>query len=264
MTADDSVPSGIDTTVAHGARIYDYLLNGKDNFEVDRNAAEAALASAPILRTVATENRAFLGRVVRFLAAEAGIRQFIDIGTGLPTQNNVHQIAQAAAPGTRVVYVDNDPIVLAHGRALLSVDETTTVIQADIRQPGEIFHHPQLRELIDFDEPVAILLIGVMHFVSHDEDPAGIMSYLRDAVVPGSYLAVSQITADRHPEAVASAVHAFGQGGSHGTPRSREEIEQLFAGCELIEPGLVYVPEWRPDSASEHSGWILGGVGRKL
>jgi len=253
-------PVGIDVTVAHEARIYDYLLGGKDNYAVDREAAERALVAAPMLRTVAWENRKFLGRVVHFLVAEAGIRQFIDIGTGLPAQGNVHEVAQAVGPSTRVVYVDNDPIVLVHANALLAKDDSTTVIQADVRRPEQILNHPELRKLIDFDEPVAVLLIAVLHFVTPEENPSGIVSYLRDAVIPGSYLAISHITADEHPEAVAHAIQALGK----GTPRSRLEIERLFAGFDLVEPGLVYVQEWRPEgSFASGSGWVIGGLGHK-
>lgn len=263
MTEENRAPAGIDTTIAHGARIYDYLLGGKNNYAADRAAADHALGAAPVLRSVAWENRTFLGRVVRFLTAEAGIRQFLDIGTGLPAQGNVHEVAQSVEPGSRVVYVDNDPIVRVHGQALLAQDASTTVIDADLRRPAEILAHPELRALIDFDEPVAVLLIGVLHFVSADQDPAGIVSQLRDAMVPGSYLAISQITADRHPEAVAGAVRAFGHGGSEGTPRTRAEIESFFEGCEMVEPGLVYVSMWRPDTPhASDSGWIMGGVGR--
>ena len=264
MSDESRAPAGIDTTVAHGARIYDYLLGGKNNYAVDREAAERALAVVPVLRDMAWENRRFLGRVVRFLAGEAGIRQFIDIGAGLPAQGNVHEVAQATAPGVRVVYVDNDPIVRVHGTALLAKDDSTTIIQADLRQPEEILEHPQLRKLIDFGEPVAILLITVLHFLGPEEDPFGIVAYLRDAMIPGSYLALSHATADQHPEAVASGVRAVAQGGVRVTPRSRAEIERLFAGFELVEPGLVYIPEWRSESSfSSGSGWILGGVGRK-
>src|SRR6266498_1582061 len=180
----------INTDVAHPARMYDYYLGGKDNFPADREAADQALAASPAVRDMARQNRAFLQRVVRFLARDAGIRQFIDIGAGLPTQGNVHEIAQAITPDARVVYVDNDPIVVVHSDALLA-GHNTTAIKADLREPNVILEHPEVREVIDLDQPVAVLLVAVLHFLQDADDPVGVVARLRDAMAAGSYLAIS-------------------------------------------------------------------------
>jgi hypothetical protein len=192
-------PDGIDTRAPNPARIYDYLLGGKDHYPADRQAAEAVLAVAPQAREGARENRAFLQRAVRYLA-EAGVRQFLDIGTGLPTQGNVHQVAQAVMPEARVVYVDHDPVVHTHANALLTNNSPTTVaVIGDLREPEAILDHPEVRRLLDFTRPIAVLLVAVLHFIRDAEDPAGIVTRLRDAMAPGSYLVVSHATGDFHP-----------------------------------------------------------------
>jgi hypothetical protein len=189
-------PSDVDTSRPHTARMYDFYLNGKDNYAADRNAAREVLRVAPEIRDTALANRAFLGRAVRYLVRDAGIRQIIDIGTGIPAAGNVHEVAQQAAPDVRVAYVDNDPIVHVHADALLTGTGITSIVLADLRDPEAILGHPQIRELIDFTDPVALLLIAILHFITDEEGPAGIVATLRDALAPGSYLALSHATGD--------------------------------------------------------------------
>jgi hypothetical protein len=251
------------------ARMYDYYLGGKDNFSVDREAAEQVLSAAPEVRILARENRAFLGRAVRFLAAEAGIRQFIDVGTGLPTQGNVHEIAQHVAPAARVVYVDNDPIVRAHAKALLPSDGTTAVIEADMREPRVILEHPDLHRLIRFDEPVAVLFMSVLHFIAEEDDPYSMVAAFRDASAPGSYLALSHITSpERNAAAAEAAADVYkSRATSPAILRSPTKVRALFDGYDLVDPDLVYLPRWRPDDPADardaESVWMLAGVGRK-
>lgn len=253
-------PSGVDPTTPHPARMYDYYLSGKDNFAADREAAEEVLAALPGGRQVFRANRAFLGRTVKFLA-RAGIRQFIDIGTGLPTQENVHEVARRVAPAARVVYVDNDPMVLAHGRALLSGDEPVTFIQADLRDPGAILNHPELNEWIDFNEPVAVLFVAVLHFLTDEEAPAAVVARFREAMAPGSHVVISH--GETTPE-VQQAEKVYQGAAAPGVGRTREQIQSLFAGFDLVEPGVVYVSQWRSeDDEDRASRVVLGGVGRK-
>ncbi|QYC42914.1 S-adenosyl methyltransferase [Nonomuraea coxensis DSM 45129] len=269
----ERAPRGIDTTRPSVSRVYDFMLGGKDNYEADRMAARRALEVAPDAPQAARANREFLGRVVRFLAGEAGIRQFLDIGSGLPTQGNVHEIAQAVAPGSHVVYVDHDPIVLVHGRALLAVDDTTTVVEADLLDPEAILHNPEVRRLIDFERPVALLLLGILHHLADHENPGGITRRLMDRLVPGSYLAVSHFhnPGPELPEVSRQAYAAekiFNETMGTGRWRTREEILAYFDGLELLEPGLVPLPEWRPDEGDHAMPGItyhtfVGGVARK-
>jgi hypothetical protein len=270
MAEDLEAPSGVDPTRPNVARTYDYFLGGKDNFAADREAGEQILRQSPEVRSTLRANRSFLGRVVRFLAGEAGITQFIDLGTGLPTQENVHQVAQAASPAARVAYVDNDAVVLAHARALLARDTNTTVAGADLRRPAEVLADPGLRGLIDLAQPTALLMMAVLHFVGDDADAPAIIAEYRDALVPGSYLALSLGTTDGvDPAKIADAQRVYRSSSAQLTYRSRAQIEQLFDGFELVEPGLVRLPQWRPDSElsarAERKGseWMLGGVGRK-
>ena len=256
---------GIKTEVASVARIYDYWLGGHDNFAADRAAALKVSEAAPEAQLMAVENRRFLRRAVRYLAADAGITQFLDIGTGLPTQGNVHQVAQDISPAARVVYVDNDPMVLAHSRALKTGGDTM-VIEADLRNPRAILDHPGTRKLIDFGQPLAVLLVAVLHFISDDDDPGAIAAAIRDALPPGSYLVLSHVSGDIRRESAASAAVHYKKVTADATLRGREEILRFFAGLELIEPGVVQVPYWRPDEpepADAGKVWILGGVGRK-
>jgi hypothetical protein len=259
-------PAEIDTTRPHPARMYDYYLGGKDNYPADQQAAAEVIKRAPEIRDIARVNRAFLGRAVRYLVREAGIRQFLDIGTGIPTAGNVHEVAGKADATTRVVYVDNDPIVNVHANALLTGGGTTGIVLADLRDPAAILAHPTVRHLIDFGEPVALLLIAILHFIRDDEDPAGIVATLRDALPPGSYLAMSHVTGDFRGEAAASVVDVYKNATSSGNLRSREQVEALFEGWDLLEPGVVQCPLWRPEEpppVNLDKLWIYGAVGRK-
>jgi len=254
----------IDTSRAHPARVYDYLLGGKDNFPADQAVAEQVLAAVPTAGAMARANRAFLQRAVRFLAADHGIRQFLDIGTGLPTQGNVHEIAQDVAPDARVVYVDNDPIVHVHANALLA-GNSTTVMLADLRQPEAILQAPKVREVLDFDQPIAVLLVAILHFIRDDENPAGIVRQLRDAIAPGSALVISHATADLDEQAATAAASAYDQATSPLTLRRYTEILRLVRGFNLVRPGLVPLSGWRPDPHAPDPGavWGYGGVGWK-
>jgi S-adenosyl methyltransferase len=261
----------IDTTRAHPARMYDYLLGGKDHFKADRVAIADLLHAVPTARTGARENRAFLGRAVRYLVAEAGIRQFLDIGTGLPTADNVHEVAQSVAPESRVVYMDNDPIVLAHGRALLTSHPAgrTAYIQADLHDPDAILRHPAVRETLDLRQPVALMLVAVLHFFPDDQDPAGIVSTLLAALAPGSYLVASHTTAEYNdPGTAADAEQAVHRAGVPFQTRTAVEFTKLgFTGLRMVEPGLVPVSEWRPEADGARplpaEVGYNGGVARK-
>jgi hypothetical protein len=245
------VPPEIDTSKPHPARLYDYYLGGKNHFAADRELADKVVAAVPGVRTGPRENRAFLGRVVRYLAAEAGIRQFLDIGTGLPTTGSVHEVAQSVDPRCRVVYVDNDPMVLAHARALLtsSPEGRTAYIHADLRSPAEILSSPVVREVLDFTQPVALMLIAVLHFVSDEARPAGILKTLLDALPSGSYLAASHGTIEHNPPGAATGERAYQSGGVPIHLRDSGVFSELaFSGLELVPPGVVLVSEWRPDS----------------
>jgi len=250
--ANDGGQPHIDTSVAHSARVHDYWLGGKDNFAADRAAGDAVMAAYPGIVESVRANRAFLARAVRFLAAEAGITQFLDIGTGIPASNNTHEVAQAVTPDARVVYVDYDPVVLQHARVLLtsSVPGSVDYIDADLRDPGKILR--AAAKTLDFSQPVAILLIAVMHLVVDDDDPYGILAELKAALVPGSYLVVSQVAADIETEQVAEARRRYNS-LARETQRHRThgEVSRFFDGLELIEPGVVPVQQWRPASDLE-------------
>ncbi len=263
----------IDTSVAHAARIYDYLLGGTDNFEVDRQAAHVANADMPggidAARANIRANRAFLGRAVRFLAGEAGIRQFLDVGTGIPSGDNVHEVAQAAAPDARVVYVDNDPIVLAHAHTLLrsSEDGATAYIEGDLHEPDGIL--AEAAGTLDFSQPVAVMLVAIMHFVPDALDPYGIVRRFVDAVPSGSYLVLSHGAMDVDPEKMAALAERLSSRSREPFVwRSKEQVAQFFDGLDLLDPGVVPVDRWRPDTDTELSGDrvipFYGAVGRKL
>lgn len=259
--------SEIDTTTPHPARMYDALLGGRDNYRVDQDAIRQMLKTAPEARDSARANRAFLQRAVRFLAGEAGIRQIIDIGTGIPTAGNVHQVAGEVAPDTRVVYVDNDPIVHVHANALLTGTGTTSIVLADLREPEIILGHPKTRALIDFRRPVGLLLVAILHFITEAENPAGIVATLRDALPDGSYLVLSHATGDLRPDAAQSAADVYDGATSSVTLRNKEQVEALFNGWELIDPGVVQVPLWWPEGGKPRArelgkAWVYGGVGR--
>lgn len=256
-----------DVSVPNVARIYDYLLGGKDNYQADRDAAERLKKVLPDAELACRQNRLFLERVVRFLVSRRGIRQIIDIGTGLPTQGNVHQVAQDAAPGTRVVYVDYDPVVVRHAEALLARNERVAVIHADLRTPRELITHPDMRKMIDFSQPVAILILATLHFITDDEQPDEIVRLLRATIARGSYLALSHVTADDvDPADSESAQAIYASASAQPVPRTREEILRFFDEMELLPPGLVNINAW-PAVNSRHapasSLLMYGGVARK-
>ncbi|MFI6325562.1 SAM-dependent methyltransferase [Nonomuraea sp. NPDC050556] len=273
MRGNDSgqwVPNGLDTWVPNGARIYDYILGGKENYDADRVAADRMLEQNPQAPRTAQANRAFLGRTVRFLAAEAGIRQFIDIGAGLPTQRNVHEVAQETLPEARVVYVDHDPVVTLHSRALLQRQNTLNVgvAQADLRSPELVLNHPLVEELIDFEQPVAVLMVAILHFVSEEEDPLGVVERVMDALPSGSHLVISHTVDESPREVMEVARKGFRLAGAMLTPRTREEVSRFFQGLDLVEPGVVDVWRWRPGQVEAEppaqAAWtMVGGVGRK-
>jgi hypothetical protein len=247
---DSGLPTEIDTSKPHPARIYDYLLGGKDHFAADRETATTALEAWPTARTAARENRAFLGRAVRYLAAEAGITQFLDIGSGLPSVGNVHEVAQDVLPAARVVYVDNDPIVLTHARALLASKPAgrCAYIHADLRDPDRILRHQATRETLDFSQPVGLILGAVLHFVPDEDEPRLIMRKLVDALPAGSYVVASHTTAEYAPQSILDAGKAYERGGVRGALRTADEFADLdFSGLTLIPPGVVLVSEWRPE-----------------
>jgi hypothetical protein len=242
----------IDTTTAHPARRYNYWLGGKSHFAADRESGDAIAAAFPTARVSALENRAFMRRAVTFLTREVGIRQFLDIGTGIPAPNNTHEVAQAIAPETHVAYVDNDPIVLSHARALLksTPDGATSYIEADLRDYQKILLHPDVARIIDPSRPVALMLVAILHFLRDEENPYAIVSSLIEALPAGSFLVVSHGTADHAPAQLRAKVI---DGIKHGAiyPRTRDEVERFFNGLDLVEPGVVSVADWRPDDESQ-------------
>ena len=260
----------IDTSRPHPARMYDYYIGGKNHFAADREVADKALASWPAGRIGLRENRRFLGRAVRYLAGEAGVRQFLDIGSGLPATNNVHEVAQAAEPSSRVAYIDNDPLVLAHARALLASSSAgrTAYVQADLRDPAGILSSPQVRDVLDFDQPIALMLIAVLHFLDDEDKPDEIIGALLGALPPGSYLAASHMTLEHDPAAVGGGQQAYLDAGITMHARDADQFARLaFTGLEMVPPGVVLVSEWRPDvtgprpTPAEVS--CYGGIARK-
>jgi len=281
MTSDDATASGdngsaesaglpFDVSVAHQARMYDYVLGGKDNYAADRAAIEAGITVWPNLVFAARANRAFLGRSIRFLAGEAGIRQFLDIGTGIPTAGNTHQVVQEVAPQSLVVYVDYDPVVLAHARALLDSSESgaTEYIHADLRDTETIL--AQARRLLDFTKPVAVTLLAILHVIPESDDPHAIVATLMDAVPPGSYLAISHSASDLFDEETKDRFRNVMDRmiQQEYTPRDRAQVARFFTGLDLVEPGLVPVEEWRPAPGTDNQGTpgasaMWGAVARK-
>lgn len=271
--ADDSGVTlpGIDTTVAHPARVYNYLLGGKDNFAADRKAAEHFLAGGAKIMVGVRSNRAFLGRAVRFLAGECGIRQFLDIGTGLPSADNTHEVAQAIAPECRIAYVDNDPIVLSHANALMrsAPGGACQYIQADIRDPGRILK--EAAATLDFGKPVAIMILMTLQYIPDADHPHQIVQTLLDAVPSGSYLALSDVALDVEADANVKASADNLNKEMKGTRQNLRSLEQLgafFSGLDMVEPGLVQLPRWRPDEhgndpARNHTLSAYCGIGRK-
>jgi hypothetical protein len=266
-TAGKAKPPAFDTSVANQARIYDYLLGGKDNYAADREAVDAVIKIAPEMGFTARANRAFLGRAVRYLAAEAGIRQFLDIGTGIPTAGNTHHVAQAVAPESRVVYVDYDPIVLAHARALLNSSDAgaTEYIDADLRDTDTIL--ARAGRLLDFTQPVAVTMLFILHAIPDEDDPHAIVATVLDALPPGSYLALSHLGSDIFDEEAQQGFQNIvgRMSQQQYTGRSREQMLRFFKGMELVEPGLVRIEEWRPDpgSVNDYKSTAWGAVGRK-
>jgi hypothetical protein len=255
----------IDTSTAHPARVYDYWLGGKDNFAADREAAKQALQAYPQLAEAVKSNRAFLARAVRYLTGE-GIRQFLDIGTGIPAANNTHQVAQREAPDSRIVYVDNDPIVLLHARALLksTPQGACDYIQADLRNPADILEHAE--RTLDFGTPVALMLLAILQFIGDSEDPYALVSQLVAALPSGSYLVISHPTDDFNPNRQGESIQRYNERvAEQATLRGHDETARFFAGLDLVEPGVVAVAKWRPDSdldgARPSSMWC--GVARK-
>jgi trans-aconitate methyltransferase len=272
MAGDDDIVTGggeqppFDTSVAHVARVYNYWLGGKDNFAADRAAGEQAIKAFPGIPLSARSNRAFLARAVRFLAGEAGLRQFLDVGTGIPSANNTHEVAQAVAPESRVVYVDNDPIVLTHARALLASDPAgaTDYIDADMRDPQQIL--VQAGRLLDFSRPVALMMMAVLQHLDDEDSPYQIVRTLVDALPPGSYLALSHPAKDIDAEAMAKMADSLNKMMAEKvTFRDRSAVAGFFDGLELVEPGLVQASKWRPTSESEAASpaALWGGVARK-
>jgi len=264
VTADSRVSSHINPNVPTIARVYDYWLGGKDNFAVDRELAERFVQADPMARAGVRSNRAFLRRAVRFLAGDVGIRQFLDIGTGIPTANNTHEVAQSVDPGCRVVYVDNDPMVLAHARALLtSVAAPTAYVDADARDTARILD--DAADIVDFGQPVAVMLIGLLHCIPDADDPHRVVADLMKAVVPGSYLAISHPASDIHAGPMAAGAAMMNQSlPAPVTFRPYDRVVPFFDGLELVEPGVVATTQWRPEPGADTTplpGWV--GVARK-
>ncbi|MFC5750702.1 SAM-dependent methyltransferase [Actinomadura rugatobispora] len=255
--------AGLDLTKPSPARMYDYYLGGKDNFEADRVAVQEMHQVIPELFQTARENRAFLGRAVRYVAGQ-GIRQFIDLGTGLPTQGNVHEIAQQVSREARVVYVDHDPVVATHGRALLAEDGSTTIIERDIRDPDKVLEHPALQKLVDLREPVAVLFVAVLHFISDAEHAARIVQRFREAMAPGSYLVIAHGTRAAGATAVSKMTQTYDTATEQVSLRDPAEIARFFEGFDLLEPGAVHLPWWRPEiephPEPDPTKWHFGGV----
>jgi hypothetical protein len=265
---DAAAPPGVDTRVAHSARVYDWFLGGKDNFAADRAVGEAVVKAIPTIRIMAQENRHFLGRAVRYLAGEAGISQFLDIGTGIPTSPNVHEIAQETVPDAHVVYVDNDPIVLAHARALMvsGTPGKTAYIDADLREPEKILTDSSLTDTLDLNKPVGLIMLATLMLLGDEDDPWGKVDTLKAALPPGSYFAISHHGQEFNPEAMGANVAAAAQAGVTLVPRTRAEVERFFDGWELIEPGVVPLVMWHPvgDPPDDpNAAYLWAGVARK-
>lgn len=261
----DNQPEALEAEKPSIARVYDFLLGGSHHFAADRVAAGEFLARWPDATETMHVNRAFLGRTVRYLAGQAGIRQFLDIGSGIPTMGNVHEIAQQAAPDARVAYIDIDPVAVLHSQIILAGNDNAAAIQADLREPGEILRHPSLPALLDLSQPVALLLVAVIHFFPDASVPGSLVAELRDSLAPGSYVVISHATTDGQPPHVADAMSHYNQTTAPFVPRSHADILRYFDGFDLIEPGLVKAPLWRPDHPGDAGNGtraaVYGGVG---
>lgn len=270
MTSGDDPrsPAGFDVSRPNIARVYDYLLGGKDNFAPDREVGDKIKDALPEIRIGVEQQRAVLRRVVDFLVGETGVRQLVDVGSGLPTAGNVHEVARSIDPATRVVYVDNDPIVLTHARALLADNPATEVVTGDLRRPSSIIDHPDLRTFLDLREPVGLLLCGILHHILDDEDPWALTAELCAPLPSGSWIFVHHLLDTGDPD-VAEAEAALRQGMGRGQFRTMEQIARFFDGLDLAEPGLVYVPEWRPEPGTPSTAThpvlrlAVAGVARK-
>ena len=240
----------IDLDRPNAARVYDFYLGGSHNFAVDRRMAEQAIADWPDLPTIIGSNRSFLRRAVRFLT-EAGIRQFLDLGSGIPTVGNVHEVAQRSCPDARVAYVDIDPVAVAHSRLILAGNPQAAAVRADLRQPAQLLADAEVSRVLDFSQPVAVLMVAVLHFVPDADDPAGIIAQYRDAIAPGSYLVLSHATQDGQPEQAAPHQALYNRTATPMTMRSLDEVTKLLDGFDVVDPGVVRLPLWRPDPGSE-------------
>jgi len=269
----EQAPRGIDTTIPNVARIYDFLLGGKDNFAADRAAAQDFLAVIPDIAEIAADNRAFLARAVRYLAAEAGIRQFLDLGGGLPTRSNVHQIAQEVAPGARVAYVDYDPVVVGHGEELLANGPDVAMAHADLTRPAVVLDHPQVRRVLDLSQPLALICTATLYFVPDEARPHAVIAEYRDRLAAGSYLVISHAAADTPgggpsgaAEEAEQATGVYRQASAQLHLRTLNDIRRFFDGFELVEPGVVWLSQWRPVPGAGPAGRInslYAGVARK-
>jgi hypothetical protein len=264
------VPIDLDTKHAHGARIYDYILGGKDYYLIDKEAGDAALAAWPALRTHMRAGRSFMHRSARYLAAEKGVRQFLDIGTGIPTRPNLHNVVQEVDPRTRVVYVDNDPIVLVHASALMASapEGRTDFVLADMCEPDRILDSPEVRENLDLGEPIGLTLISVVHFILDDDEAYRVVKCLVDAMPSGSYVAITVATDDFNPVVLAEVGREYAARGEPLRWRTKAESERFFDGLDLEEPGLVQMHKWRPEPGSidqikDEDIAMYGGIGRK-
>ncbi|NJQ02682.1 SAM-dependent methyltransferase [Streptomyces zingiberis] len=267
MTDQKALPTGIDTSVAHSARMYDYWLGGSNNFEADRELGRAFELAIPGIRTMARENRRFLGRAIRQMAGEAGIRQFLDIGAGVPAPGDTPSVTELAAPGSRVVCVDNDPIVQAHARAVMEAAPGggTVYVQADLRRPEELLAHPGVAGHLDFDRPVGLLLVAVLMLLKDQDRPWATVAALLDALPPGSEVALTHPSQDFDPRAMREVVEAAARGQMTLVPRTRAQVEEFFGGWELLEPGVVPVMAWRPEEepTDPRAAYYWAGVARK-
>jgi hypothetical protein len=266
----DWIPDEVDTTVPSMARAYDYLLGGAHNFAVDRMVADQAEKMMPGAAKIARLNRAFLNRAVRYLL-DNGVRQFLDVGSGIPTVGNVHEVAQQINPGARVVYVDKDPIAVAHSELMLGANDNAEVLRADMRDPDSILGSSEVRRLLDFDEPIALLMVMMVHWVPDSDDPWNLITRYRDALPTGSYLALSHVTADQRQDQISDAKDMIQESRSADqlTPRSHDQVVRLFDGFDLVEPGVVGCGLWHPsgpgDIADNHelNAHVYAGVGKK-
>ena len=261
------IPKGVDQDLPSSARIYDYLLGGGHNFAADRQVAERFATALPGARDIARLNRAFLRRAVLFMIS-SGVRQFLDVGSGIPTVGNVHEVAQKANPESRVVYIDNEPVAVSHSELILRGNPRAVAVRADLTEPEAVLGAPKTTQLLDFDQPVGLLMVGVFHFVPESRDPSGLLARYRQALAPGSFLAMSHFTADTRPAEMDAMVEVMKNTRDPIYPRSRQRFTELFDGFELLEPGVVSTALWRPDSQDDlddrpERDQILAGVGRR-